>query len=193
MVGEHQQDVEILEVFDEHRHGGAGRRTGLDQPDHHRAVVGPVDQAGGQMGGDQRTGHQRTPQLLEDQRRLGQTETDAAGLLGQAEVEHAGFPQTSPTRTVDHSIGQLERAHLFEGEVGPTEVPDPVGQVHLGFGELEIHGPAALAGPGGAGRGGARRRRSRRSRSGHRFLGQAEDSFADDVALYLRCSGGDGQ
>ena len=51
----------------------ADRRTGLDQPDHHRAVVGPVDQAGGQMGGDQWTGHQRPPQLLEDQRRLGQT------------------------------------------------------------------------------------------------------------------------
>ncbi len=75
VVGQHQQHVEIVEVLDDHRHDR--RRTGrwLDQPDHHRPVVGPVDQAGGQMGGHQGTGHQGPTQLLEDQRGLGQPES----------------------------------------------------------------------------------------------------------------------
>ncbi len=96
-----QQDVEVGEVLDDHRQRagarGPGRRA-LDQADHHRAVVGPVDQPGGQVGGDQGPGHQRPAELLEDQGRLGQAEAHAAGLLGQAEVEHPGLAQLAATR-----------------------------------------------------------------------------------------------
>jgi len=68
---------------------GAGRRP-LDQSDDDGAVVGPVDQAGGQVGGDERAGNERPPQLLEDQRRLGQAQTDTAGLVGQAQQPRRG-------------------------------------------------------------------------------------------------------
>ena len=73
--------------------GGRRVRPGLDQADHHRAVVGPVDQPGGQVGGDQWSGHQGPAQLLEDEGRLGQPEADPAGLLGQAEIEHPGLAE----------------------------------------------------------------------------------------------------
>ena len=100
--------------------GTAGRAGGgLDQPDHHRSVVSPVDQSGRQVGGHQRPRHQRPPQLLEDQHRLGQPLAHAAGFLGQAQAEHAGLAQLPPAVAVDHPVGQLEGADAARGGTRP--------------------------------------------------------------------------
>ena len=85
-----------------------GGRPALDQTHHGAAVIGPLDQAGGQMGGHQRTGHQRPAQLLEDQGGLGQPQPDArrpprpgtgrTPRPGPAGASRPGRPPGRPTR-----------------------------------------------------------------------------------------------
>ena len=154
---QHKEDVEIGQVFDDHRQRGAPhgpRNRALDKTDDHGAVVGTVDEPGGQVACHKRAGDECVSERLEHERRFGQTQTDPAGCFGQAQAEHAGLTELAPSVAVDYPVGRLGGPDRLQGEDALAQPPDAVGQLSLELGDLEVHrrpysfawaGAAALA------------------------------------------------
>jgi hypothetical protein len=66
IIGKHKERVEVRQVLHDERDRRAGRRS-FDQADDGRAVRSAVHQPRGQVGGHQRSRHQRAAELLEDE------------------------------------------------------------------------------------------------------------------------------
>ena len=121
-------------------------------------------------------GHQRAAELLEDERGLGESQADAAGLLGQAQVEDAGIAQLLPAVAVDH----VRRSTRGRGSTRAGTGPRTAGGCRrpARTGTRRPRSPSAQPFPAGGRLG---------------LLGQPQDALADDVPLDLRRAGGDGQ
>ena len=103
-VVEHGQHVERRGVLDQ-----AAGVVPVDRAHDDTAVRRPVDVAGQQVRPDQRTGHQRPPELLEREHRVGPTQPGAAVGLGQSEREQAEVGQLAPALPVDATASARPR------------------------------------------------------------------------------------
>ena len=67
----------------------------------------------GELGADQRAGHERAPELLEHQRRLGHPEAEATVGFGEAQREHAGLAELAPPLAVEPApASSMPRTHV---------------------------------------------------------------------------------
>ena len=173
--------------------GSAARRwpTGPSTRPTTTAVIGPLDQSGGQMGGHQGTGHQRPPELLEDQAASASpSPTPPASSARHRSNTPASASWRQPARSTTRSANSNERTRS-SGKLPCAQPAHPLGQVGLQLGQLEVHGRRSGLRRGGDP--GLRLGGDARRRGDQRLLGQAEDPLAHDVALDLRRAGGDGQ
>ena len=162
---------------DDRQRTGAGRPrpAAVDQADDHRAVGGPVDQPGGQMGGDQRARARAPAELLEDQGGLGQPQTR------RPRPPRAGSRWKTPASPSSAQPVAVDDRAVALGARGPRRAGT---------------GPRTAGGSRRPGRAGTRRPRSPRQPLPPTvawLLGEPEDPLGHDVALDLGRPGGDGQ
>ncbi len=123
----------------------AGWQRGPQRDAHLReALCGSGDQARGDEGADQRTRHQRTPELLEDHRGVGQPETNAPLVLWKGQGEHPGLPELAPPVGIHDRRRPLGCSDALQWEAPLAEGSNALGERDLVVGELKVHGVTGL-------------------------------------------------
>ncbi len=134
VVVEHEQGVEVVGMLDcEHL------VARVHEPHDGRACGRTRHEACGELGGDERSGDERAPELLEDEGSLGHPEAEPSLALGRAQREHARVAELLPALAIEPATGVLDGAHGVGRKTAVAERADALLERDLVVGQLEVH------------------------------------------------------
>src|SRR5262249_11954277 len=142
---QHDERVERAGMLDEH--GTAARIERVDAADDGLAAARAVDAVRQQVRPRERSGHEPSPELREDQHRVRHAEADTAARLRLAQGEDAHLRELAPERAIELL---LEGAQRIERDAAVAEGADAFLERSLVVAALEVHVSAARAGAAGS-------------------------------------------